>query len=410
MNRGLGAVFLSYLLLYGTPLVAEGDNLDPEQTIQQYYTEASGLFTRNLSANQLAAEINKMVVGLFYADRFAPQLLQNEWRKLTAHDQKSFKQALLKSISRNLQAELEQLKTPGFPALRLKNQEIQERFARLDFVVGKGPSRKEREFSVSLLKDPLGSWRITTISSGKESLLQHYYKISDRLIDDYSFAYLVAELSGQGYVVLEDFEGCEIGTLPKGWTWKSKDDSKNKPYRVASEDGNKYLEATDRGESVILGKDVNWDIRKYPYVSFRWRGKELPKGGDERYGRSVDSAAGIYFVYKKKLGLIPESVKYVWSTTLPRGSAMRRSGTGRPWMVVAESGEENLGKWRTYVFNLYEAYQKTFGGDPPDKPIGIGILSDANSTDSKAFADYDDIRALSKADAGSGVDQILEAE
>jgi hypothetical protein len=89
---------------------------------------------------------------------------------------------------------------------------------------------------------------------------------------------------------------------------------------------------------------------------------------------------------------------------------MRRSGTGRPWMVVADSGEENLGKWNTYIFNLKDAYKKTFGGDPPDRPIGIGILSDANSTKSKAYADYDDIRALRNANADSGITQFLDAE
>ena len=92
------------------------------------------------------------------------------------------------------------------------------------------------------------------------------------------------------------------------------------------------------------------------------------------------------------------------------GSAARRSGTGRPWVVVAESGAEGLGEWRTYSFNLYEAYKKTFGSEPPDRPIGIGLLSDANSTKSSAYADYDDILALKQADADSGVKQHLKAE
>jgi len=75
-----------------------------------------------------------------------------------------------------------------------------------------------------------------------------------------------------------------------------------------------------------------------------------------------------------------------------------------------ESGPENLGEWRTYVLNAYEAYQKTFGGNPPDRPLGIGILSDANSTHSKAYADYDDIRALRYADADSGIKNFLKGE
>lgn len=79
-------------------------------------------------------------------------------------------------------------------------------------------------------------------------------------------------------------------------------------------------------------------------------------------------------------------------------------------MVVVESGGAHLGAWQTYVFNIYEAYKETFGGEPSEKAMGIGILSDANSTNSKAYADYDDIIALRFANADSGIKEFLEAE
>lgn len=214
------------------------------------------------------------------------------------------------------------------------------------------------------------------------------------------------------HVVLEDFESSPVGQLPQGWDWKDKDDDRHKPYEVREEDGNKYLAARDEGESVILGKKIRWNLDEYPYVSFRWRVHEIPDGGDERYDDRVDSAAGIYFTYKKKaFGLIPLSVKYVWSSTLPVGAATRREGVGKPWQVVADSGRSGLGEWRTHVFDLRQAYRDTFGGDPPSRPLGIGILSDANSTNSRAYADYDDIRALREGDPGvtSGVTEILPA-
>jgi hypothetical protein len=262
-----------------------------------------------------------------------------------------------------------------------------------------------------LFKDDFNNWKLQNVRIADGSIRQYYYGQCKKLLDKYAFAYTIAELSRVGYVTLEDFETCELNALPRRWGWKDNDGDKHKPYLVKEENGNKYLEARDTGESVILGKDIKWNLKEYPYVSFRWRGHALPEGGDERFDKSVDSAAGVYFTFKMKFGLIPESVKYVWSTTLPVGSAMRRSGIGRPWMIVAESADENLGEWRTYVFNLYEAYQKTFGGDPPEVTSGIGVLSDANSTHSKAFADYDDIRAVKKADfTNSGITTILDAE
>lgn len=218
-----------------------------------------------------------------------------------------------------------------------------------------------------------------------------------------------ARTSATHDLVLEDFEAGPVGGLPEGWTWRGQDNKKIKPYAIREEEGNRYLAATDSGQSVILGKEMKWDLETYPYLSFRVRVHQIPVGGDERDDKKVDSAAGVYITYRKKYGLIPESVKYVWSSTLPVGAAVLRHGTGRPWMVVMGSGTDGLGEWRTYVFDLRQAYQDTFGKKLPDHAEGIGILSDANSTNSTAFADYDDFRALRSVSTpvGSGVTQIM---
>lgn len=230
------------------------------------------------------------------------------------------------------------------------------------------------------------------------------------LLPDISAACEVV-LEGNGeFIVLDDFESTPVGEFPVGWDIRDSDADKHKPYRVREENGNKYLEARDEGESVILGKEICWNLEQYPYISFRLRVNAIPEGGDERYDDTVDSAAGIYVTYRKKMfGKIPESVKYVWSSTLPVGGATIRQGIGRPWQVVIGSGEEGLGEWKTYTFDLRETYRKTFRSKPPKQPIGIGILSDANSTHSHAYADYDDIRLLSEApaDVTGGVTELL---
>ncbi len=224
-------------------------------------------------------------------------------------------------------------------------------------------------------------------------------------------ARVLEQMADSDYIVLEDFEDGDIGQLPPGWQWRRDDDEKHKPYKVVQEDGNKYLAAEDNGESVILVKTIRWNIKQYPYISFRWRVHKIPEGGDERFHDKIDSAAGIYITYNRKLQVIPETVKWVWSSTLQVGATSRRSGgIGRPWNIVAASGTDSLGAWRTFVFNAYQAYIDTFGAEPPDRTLGIGVLSDANSTKSQAYADYDDIRALKTANAGSGVTHFVEAQ
>jgi len=255
-----------------------------------------------------------------------------------------------------------------------------------------------------------GSCRILDVTWDDDGLVETFRKSTRKLLHDYSPEYTIAKLGDRDEIVLEDFESTPVGELPAGWGWRDGDDAKEKPYRVREVDGNRYLEATDEGQSVILGREVRWNLDEYPYISFRIRVNQIPPGGDERYDDTVDSAAGIYVTYKKKLmGKIPESVKYVWSSTLPVGAATIRQGIGRPWQVVIGSDEEGLGEWHTYVFDLRETYRRTFRGNPGHRPEGVGILSDANSTHSTAYADYDDIRVLRSAgpDVTGGVKELL---
>ncbi len=383
----------------------------PEEHVAQVFQQWLAV-ARNasLTEKEKTQQFRALLEQSLDLNRVAQRAIPNHWKKTLPHVRRRFIEALESAILREIQSSA--FMRADQQPLRLEfigKKRVGDANANLEFLL-RGKSKK-LPLTVFVARNPNREWKITNIKLGRHTTLAlHYYKFCKKLAGDYSVPYLIAELGGQDYVVLEDFEGGEPGKLPPGWKWKSKDNDKHKPYAIAVEDHNHYLAARDEGESVILGKNIKWNIKKYRYISFRWRIHELPPGGDERYGKTVDSAAGLYIVYKKKLGLIPESVKYVHSTTLPAGSAMRRSGVGKPWMVVASSGTDHLGEWRTYVFDAYQAYRDTFGGNPPDKAIGIGILSDANSTHSKAYADYDDIRALKHADADSGVKQKLEAE
>jgi len=347
-----------------------------------------------------------VVRDAFALDHLARGFLDGAYARLHPSERVRFRRALSRGITRELlpyfesRAERPDLR-PADEPWEAENGVIRARYWLIE-------SDRSDWFTIHLVEED-GSCRIADMSKGDRSLAGRLKSRVEDLLD-HSFAYMVAVLGDHDEVILEDFEDEEVGQLPEEWSWKDDDDDKNKPYRIASESGNKYLEATDEGESVILGHELGWNVHEYPYISFRVRVNRIPEGGNERFDDRVDSAAGLYFTLNKKFfGKIPESVKYVWSSTLPEGTAVRRDGIGRPWQVVFGSGREGLGEWRTYVFDLREAFRETFGDDPPAEAVGIGVLSDANSVGGGAYADYDDIRALRSAppDVTSGVTEIV---
>lgn len=407
---------LAVLLLLLSPLSpravpSSNDMLDARATVDHYYKQLQDLMKREkkLSEDDFTTEFLLMIDELFDLQTLAPQIVPNKWESFVPHEWNVLTAALQSSIKHKVLGYIAEDSKRRVPSVKMKENKSGSNESTLEYEIKRG--RKKTRFIVHMLKGTDDKWQINDVKIGEESILNYYKKFSNKLLKDYSFPYLVAELGEYPFITLEDFETSEVSKIPVTWTWKPKDDDKRKPYIVREEDDNKYLEATDDGESVILGRDVKWNLKKYPYVSFRWRTHKIPEGADERYDKKVDSAAGIYFIYKNKFGIIPESVKYVWSSTLPVGAAMQRKGVGKPWMVVAETGTDHLGEWRTYVFNLAEAYRDTYGGNPPSKPIGIGILSDANSIEgAHAYADYDDIRALRSADEAvdSGVREKMQ--
>jgi len=213
--------------------------------------------------------------------------------------------------------------------------------------------------------------------------------------------------SQSDYIIIEDFQKYKANPFSD---WQSRDAIKKAApvYKITEEDGKKFLRAStvNVNNSIQIGKgNLKWDIKTHPYLSWEWRVRILPDGGSEKDSKLNDSAAGFYVVYQTKS--IPfvswqyqpaNWIKYVWSTTLPVGTVIPRKISkagidleGR--YVVVASGKKDLGKWMTFKRNVIDDYQKFFGAKPPYKSMMIGILTDSNNTNSKAEADYGEIKA-----------------
>ena len=241
------------------------------------------------------------------------------------------------------------------------------------------------------------SWQITDIECdgdmGSELMRREFGDIIDR---EYSLSVLVADILRRPFVLLEDFSTTVPGRLPEGWGWRKRDRDKLKPYRVAVDGSDHYLAAQDTGSSVILLKYAHWNPREFPILTWCWRARALPPGADERYGPTNDSAAGLYVIFSQNWFGLPKQIKYVWSSTLPVGTVDRRKRIARPWFFVVESGAENVDRWVFEQVDLVRDYGRVYRGKPKTRTLGLGILTDANSTHSYAEADYADFRVWTR--------------
>lgn len=443
-RRGIGVSFcaipaavLFLLLPSPSPAAGEGVTGRAREFLETEYGRLASMLEKERAdgADALIDEVADLIRRTFDLDLFSYGILPERLPGFSADEKREFQEALSISLAQAIPAFIRGGGGEGIPSLEFVSrktsgplpmgteaavilQREMDRSWRMRGVQKRAPSHILLRYSLkgkastrplffALESYPDGSFRITDIFSSGVGLVNQYSAQARGTLQRYSLPYLLAELRDSNHVVLEDWSAGKVGEIPGHWRSRDDDRGKHRPYAVREEEGVRYLAADDRGESVVLGKEVRWNVKKYPYLSFRWRARLLPQNGDERAGATNDSAAAVTVVFRVRYGLIPISVKYVWSATLPVGSAVRREGIGKPWVVVADSGEEGLGEWKSHTFNVYEAYRKTYGGEPPEGTVGIAVLTDANATLSAAGADYGEIRALREADADSGVRKIL---
>jgi len=196
---------------------------------------------------------------------------------------------------------------------------------------------------------------------------------------------LVTLLASQTYW---RFDVDPVGRLPVGWETRG---SSDRPvYSIREEaGGNRYLSAESQSSDVQVGVEIEGSARELPILSWRWRVRELPRGGDERDTRTMDSAASVYAVFGSRL--LPRILKYVWSTSAPSGATFNHPNSGRMVIIVVSNGSGSLGQWQSVSRDLVADYKKAFGTSPPNL-IGIGLKTDSDSTRTSAEADYDDLR------------------
>jgi hypothetical protein len=195
-------------------------------------------------------------------------------------------------------------------------------------------------------------------------------------------------------IIVDDFEKNKEGQFPIAWSLRKEfwqiGAKAAKVLVVRSENGNKYLAADSNGDSWTAGKVFSYDLSEYRFLSWRWRARVLPKGGDESKKITNDSAAGLYVCFKGFVSL-PYCIKYVWSSTVPAGTVLDSPHRKATKIVVLRSGPQQLGTWVKEKRDVYADYLKVFRTKAVKNPVGIAVLTDSDDTRSRAAADYDDI-------------------
>jgi Protein of unknown function (DUF3047) len=164
-------------------------------------------------------------------------------------------------------------------------------------------------------------------------------------------------------------------------------------YKVVDDPATPFIRAVYRApmETTVLGYELSDDVRaRARRVRWRWRAMTLPKGGNQ-CSTAPDSAATVYVTWKR--GLRYYTLKYVWSTSVPKGTICdnKRNPFVAQDAIVIESGGP-VGVWVTEEIDLQKEFRRRFADGDPDAEVpdwkGVAIMTDGDQTATESAADY----------------------
>lgn len=208
------------------------------------------------------------------------------------------------------------------------------------------------------------------------------------------------------------FSGNPADGLPKGWAplviMKNK---KSTEYRLVTDEKKTVLHARAVRASSALMHEINVDPKQHSWISWEWKIPHLIHTANNSHRATDDSPVRIVLGFDGNKDDLPfadqvlfETAKlltghdfpyatlmYIWENQAPVGTIISSQHSSRIKMMVAASGAEGVGQWRSFNRNILEDFKAAFG-EEPGKLLGVGVLTDTDNTGETVEAWYGDIR------------------
>ena len=167
-------------------------------------------------------------------------------------------------------------------------------------------------------------------------------------------------------------------------------------WSLGSDKNGNFIKAEAEGKGSGLGKKVQIDLLKTPFINITWKVEKDLSGIIENSKKGHDYAARVFVI--KKTGstvLSNRAISYVFSSNNSVNKNWPSPYTKKSIDYVLSTTKENLGTWVTVKANVREDFMKLHSLDVKDLS-GIAIMTDTDNSKLKAVSYYRNIYFSSK--------------
>jgi hypothetical protein len=214
--------------------------------------------------------------------------------------------------------------------------------------------------------------------------------------------------------VLAPFSAAAPGaSLPAPWKVTTLPGiSRHTRYTLVRDGDAVVLRADAEASMAGVAHPLKLEVRDHPVIEWRWKILNLLTKSDIATKGGDDYPARVYILFDYDIRKLPFSVRarirlarlygadvplaalcYVWDGKAAAGTSVWSAYTDRVRMIVAESGDANLGNWVTIRRDVAADFRAAFGEEPP-AISGVVLATDTDNTGESATAFYGDIRFM----------------
>lgn len=174
--------------------------------------------------------------------------------------------------------------------------------------------------------------------------------------------------------------------------WQSKRFKGVTDYQLVKLSGVEVLRAVSENSASGLFKKQRIDLRKTPYLNWRWRVETRLGGLDEQSKAGDDYAARLYVVISGGWAFWrTRSINYVWASTSPVGQVWPNAFAGDNVVMIAlRSGTDKTGTWYHEKRNVLDDLRRYLGDLEPYLDA-VALMTDTDNAHGRATAYYGDI-------------------
>ena len=168
--------------------------------------------------------------------------------------------------------------------------------------------------------------------------------------------------------------------------------AKNKTiFSIGTNENGNYLKAVSSNGGSGIGKEINVDLEKTPFLNITWKVEQGLSGIDERSKKGHDFAARMFVV--KKTGATPLSnraINFVFSSNEDIGQFWPGPYFSKSIDYVLSSTKENSNEWVSTKANVKELFKQLHDLDLRNLD-GVALMADTDNSKLNSVAYYQNI-------------------